>query len=432
MNSVAAALVATALGVTGALVHPLAPLLVPLVAAIVALACSSAFALLMVFVTFLFLRPADFFPELASLPLAEVAALSAIGMLFLSKLVRRDFTLASSPAHKWILLLVVGIVLSSLFSTNSTQSFDFLRNVFVKVLVLWFLILNIVDSKQRVVVMQAIISILTGVLGGYAIWAKTNQVDLVEETRAVFVGVLGDPNDLAFTLLVGVAFALEAFRSFRSHLRWLFLTAGVLAVVGIVMTQSRGGLFGLAICMYFWVRTFGWRREVVLALTVAGAAAAITLGGIADRRTVNADLFTVDDSAQGRVDAWYAGMRMARHNPLFGVGFDRATENFGRYAVNPVSWRPKTSHNMYVQAGAETGLLGFIPFMLLLAFGVRTSRRLRAQLREDTPDWERAYLRSQLPTLAGILVAGFFLSVAWSWFLFLLLAQAAASERTWL
>jgi putative inorganic carbon (hco3(-)) transporter len=433
MTGYTAALLATALGVAGALVHPLAPLLVPLGAALVVMACSSAFALLVVFMAVLFLRPADFFPELASLPLAEIAAIAALSALVLSKLVRRDFGLAMSPANRWVVLLTVGVVVSCFFSTNPTASFDFLQSTFVKILALWLLILNIVDTKKRIVVMQGAISILTGLLGAYAIWAKTNQVALVEDTRAAFVGVLGDPNDLAFTLLVGLPFAFEAFRTLRINgLRWLFLLAGVLATGGIIVTQSRGGLMGLAVCMYFWMRTFGIRREAVLAVTIAGAIAAVLLGGISERKTVTRGAFAIDDSSQGRIDAWYAGVRMAKHNPLWGVGLDRATDNFGRYAVNPVSWRPKTSHNMFVQAGAETGLLGFIPFMLLIGFSLRTSLRLRGQLRQDSPDWERTFIRAQFPNLVAILVAGFFLSVAWSWFLYILLAQSAASERTWL
>jgi putative inorganic carbon (hco3(-)) transporter len=432
LGVVTAVVLATTLGVLAALVHPMGAVVVPLVALALALVFSSAFALLLVFTAMLYLRPADYFPELASLPLADLAVVGALSALVLGKLLRRDFSWARSPANRWFALLTLGILLSSAFSTDSAASFAFFETTFAKAVVIWLLLLNLVDTRWRTFVLQATVSLMTGILGAHTIWARKTEAHLIEETRAVFVGLLADPNDLAFALLLGLPFAVEAFRFLRNPSRWLFLALAVLTVGGILATQSRGGLFGLAICAYFWFRTYGVPRGLAVPLTVGGAVLGIVFGGIAERRTVSPDLLAMDTSAQGRLDAWYAGARMLRHNPVFGVGFNQAAANFGHYGVDPVSWRPKTSHNMFVQAGAETGLVGFIPFLLLIGHALRASVRLRAQLHDDSPPWARACVRAQLPNLLSLIVAGFFLSVAWSWFLFIGLALVVASERNWL
>jgi hypothetical protein len=45
---------------------------------------------------------------------------------------------------------------------------------------------------------------------------------------------------------------------------------------------------------------------------------------------------------------------------------------------------------------------------------------------------QRAFLRSQLGTLGAVMMASVFLSVAWSWFFYIVIAQAATSHRVWL
>jgi len=427
------ALLAAGLGLVAGFIHPLAPIAVLIGGAVIALALSGPFALLMAFMAVLFLRPGDFIPELASLEPAKLMAAGTLVFFVSAKLIRRDHGLAMSPANRWLMLLAVGVLVSCLFSTDRDASIAYYLSTFIKIIAAWIMILNVIDTKKRAVALQVGTAVLTAILGGYAIWAKVNQHDLVEETRAVFVGVLADPNDLAFTLLVALPFTFEAFRRVRGSQRWFYLLCGALAVGGIIASQSRGGLIGLGVCVFFWMRTLGMSRTVGVALTAALCGFIFVYGGIAERRTASESPFDVDTSSQGRLDAWQAGLRMFRHNPVFGVGMDQASSQFAAYAIDPLSWRPKTSHNLFVQAAAETGLMGFVPFMMLLAFAYKATKRLRDM--EPPPGaspLEMAYLRSLHPCLMGALAAGFFLSMAWSWFLYLLLAQAAVSERHWL
>ena len=59
-----------------------------------------------------------------------------------------------------------------------------------------------------------------------------------------------------------------------------------------------------------------------------------------------------------------SGVRKVAHNPLFGVG--QFPENYQSYARNPVHWEARDAHNSFVKAAAETGFVGFIPFMALV------------------------------------------------------------------
>ena len=67
----------------------------------------------------------------------------------------------------------------------------------------------------------------------------------VEGSRAAFVGLLGDPNDLALILLSFAPFALEAALCNQGKTRFRFGFVYAVLVIGVLTTQSRGGLLGI-------------------------------------------------------------------------------------------------------------------------------------------------------------------------------------------
>lgn len=235
------------------------------------------------------------------------------------------------------------------------------------------------------------------------------------------------------TLLMSVPFLVEASAAPRlkaSRPLWLLLLA--LNFGGLIVTQSRGGLLGLAAGLFILMKQRIKSWVVVGGICVSGLVLLVAASGINDRQTVVREEGQVDASAQGRIDAWIAGGRMLMYNPITGVGLFQVTDNYSSYAVNPIDWRPKTSHNAFVQCAAETGFLGFTPFIGLVLLAAWSDFRLLREIPPNATDLERVLLRSQLATLAAVMVAAFFLSVAWSWFFYIVVAQAAASHRVWL
>ncbi|NND28008.1 MAG: O-antigen ligase family protein [Myxococcales bacterium] len=215
------------------------------------------------------------------------------------------------------------------------------------------------------------------------------------------------------------------------RLLWGALLA--ILVAGVFVTVSRGGALGLMAALAF---TFYDRGSWSLRLLLAPALAAVVVGmlliaGVNDRSSGAFKPGQLDESAQGRLDMWASGLRMTVNNPVFGVGFGQFPENFESYARTPVVWGPRDAHNSFIKAAAETGLLGFIPFMMLVGLTFRTAYHLRKdEVPEDSPV-ERAVRRSLFPSMVGFCVAAFFLSQCWSWFLFILFAQSATMYEIW-
>lgn len=427
--SVACAMV---LGASVAL-HPIAPFVLAAALGVAIAAVSSPFGLLIAFMGVLFTRPAEFFPALSVLSLAKVMSLGSLGYFVVVRLFTRDLRVAKTPHNFWLAWLVFAVIVSAQLGTDPGRSMGQITDAFVKILVLYFLILHLVASPRRAVQFTSSIVVFTAGLGAYALVMKVTGQATIEGSRAALVGFLGDPNDLAMTLLMGFPFAAERALRTKGGPRVFYGVCAFLLLAGIVSTQSRGGLLGLAAGGGIMLRDRVKNVLVVAPIVLCGLVGMIVLGGHADRQSGAVGEGHVDESAQGRLDAWGAGVRMLLHNPVSGVGYNRFAQNYERYALNPAIWGEHETHNAYIKCMSEVGLFGFIPFMALVLRSLYVTYRLRRAREHLTPrPAEDALVRAGMPCLVGFLVTTIFLSATWHWFLYIMLAQCAAWERIWL
>jgi O-antigen ligase len=420
-----------AAAVAGALapIHPLIPLGVAVGLLAAAFMLQSAFSALVVFIAVLFSRPADFFPQLASLQPAKLFALSALGLFVLGKLLRKDGRFAVGPPVVWFFILLVGAGMSAALSSNRPESIAQFRDVFLKIALVYLLIINLVHTPQRAWVLQVAIGVICAGLGAYALYSSAMGLSQIEGSRAALVGLLGDPNDLALTLLMPAGFLLVATLDPQMKSRSFFALLALLALGGIVSTLSRGGMLGLALCGYFAMRTRIRSRLVIGSVVAVGLVGVLLFSGITERQSGAVGHEGMDESAQGRLDAWKAGGRMFIRHPLFGVGFGRFAENFDAYANNPVFWGYHETHNSYIKVASESGLAGLVPFMALILLGMFYAWELWRKSDSFLDARHRALARSSLCNLSGFLVSSFFLSQCWGWFIYILIAQVVVHHR---
>jgi len=420
-------------GASAALVHPMAALGLVLGLALAVWVFSSALNATLAFIVFLVLRPADLFPVLVAVQPAKIVGLGAIFLWLVTKLLRGELQLSRAPHGKWMVALFLGALLSSLTSSDRATSMAMLTDGFVKLLLMYALVVHMVDTKSRAVKLHLTLAWCTVLLAVYAVHMRHAGLATVEGNRATFVGLLNDPNDLAIVLLMYVPLFAELAMSEGGARRLVWVLPLVVLIVGIFTTVSRGGALGLVVALgvTFHDRVRGGFRFLLLPALAAAVLGLIVVAGVNDRTSGALNQTELDESSQVRLDAWEAGLRMTISNPLFGVGFTQFAQNYPDYAWDPVRWGPTEAHNSYVKVAAETGMVGFIPFMALVILTFRSAYRLRqAEVPEDSPK-ERAVRRSLLPAMTGFCVAAFFLSQSWGWFLFILFAQSAALHEIW-
>lgn len=212
-------------------------------------------------------------------------------------------------------------------------------------------------------------------------------------------GPLSDPNDLAFALSLGVVIGFFLMMRYRGAIRFVLLVALGAMAAGVAATLSRGALVGLGAGV-LWGVLLGRVRVRYLVVGLVCVCVVVAAVYMLEPERIS---FAVD-MKQGygnvtvnqRFDRWTVAVRMFANKPVTGVGvghYGVLFERFGgvRFAGEAVGSAHHVAHNMYLEVLAETGLLGFLPFMALMGAGVwysvDSSRRLqqRAQF-EDGGD----------------------------------------------
>ena len=129
----------------GVMIHPIVGIALPIGALLGCFVFSQAFTLLLAFMLVLFTRPAEFFPVLSMFQMGKIFSLASLGYFAASKMLRQEISWTASKHNFWIIWLTLAVFFSSQLGTDRGASMATFKDVFVKILILYLLILNLVD-----------------------------------------------------------------------------------------------------------------------------------------------------------------------------------------------------------------------------------------------------------------------------------------------
>jgi O-antigen ligase len=269
-----------------------------------------------------------------------------------------------------------------------------------RIVIAYFLIVNTVVTEKRLrafllaMVVGGLFPAL-GTLNGYI------QGDLVEG-RAHWIGVFANPNELAYILVMLVPLAAVLAGRARYPMRIMLWTAISLYVAAIYLTFSRGALMGLfGVVALLAIRQRGVLLKVVMGLLLAGGLAFMAASWTRSDGNINQDY-----TFQQRIATAKAGVAMFAAHPLVGVGINCAVVAFPLYAPDAFKSRGAlVIHNTIIQALSETGVLGFVPFVFLIACGLYHARRVALDERSECKPDRAQPSRSQGLQPAGRRIA---------------------------
>ena len=247
-------------------------------------------------------------------------------------------------------------------------------------------------------------------------------------------GVSLDPNDLASAMAVAFPFAVVRMIRDKGLQRFLGIVAGLVAIVVLLQTGSRGGLVGIAAGTLTLFAGLRASRIFVLGVILATAvpifwakAPPVFKERVASMTTLGEDYNLTED--YGRIATWRRGIGYTFSHPITGVGMENFSVAEGvRFMRLKVAAPWHTAHNTYIQAFAELGFPGGIVLMILLFYAFRTGARFW----RVSPAEERAGIPDRpeyLSAMMAFATAGFFLSHAYTFLLFGLLALFAHADR---
>jgi putative inorganic carbon (hco3(-)) transporter len=392
------------------------------------------FAGLWLFTLLLYMRPNDTFPEVfGTFPLAKIVAISTMLAYALYKLSRAE-PLTSWPLELKLVLLIAALgVLFIPFAAQPGDSMDLLTDAFFKVICIFVLLINLVDTPARLRALFKLVVVTGSLIGLSAIRSYLAGEFSVDGVRVAGMvrGIFGNPNDLATALNLLLPLAALLGLTSRGLARWFyFACAGVLAL-GVVATFSRAGFLGLLACtgVLLWKAGRHQRAWTVLgALVLAGVFLLVVPNGYGDRvGTIFGAAEDKTGSADERRELLKRAAWVALHHPVIGVGMG----NFHIYSI-----REKVAHNAYLEIAAELGLLGLLAYLGLLWSPFRTLWRIEREADglalADLKEGQRARLllsQALQASFVAYLVCSFFASIQYQWFLYYLVAYVVALRR---
>ncbi len=344
----------------------------------------------------------------------------------------RDF-FADHPQLLWLMIAFLAWgALTLLWASAGSPGLTSLSQYFLVLLLLPIAYTAVRDKRDLRLALFAIVlgAILAAAVG---ILQPPNEA-VAESTRAT--GTIGDPNELAAALLIGLALGLGFVlaRGISPALRLGGLLAIPLCALGIFLSVSRGGLVALAVMFVVGAVSAGrWRTAmtaVLVAVASVGALYFTQLAPLPARERV----LTVN-TGTGRTELWTVALRMFGSHPLSGVGIGNFQAASPHYVLQPgllehtqliFAAAPKVTHNAYLQVLAEMGAPGLLLFVAIIAICMRCALRAAriAAKRKDIA--MEALARGVFLAITGMLAAELFISQMHSKLLWGLLALSPA------
>lgn len=345
---------------------------------------------------------------LDSLPVAAAMAGSAlIGLATTSD--QRDFRV--TPIVGVLIAFMVWMCITLPFSFYFDESFDLWKRV-MKIDFMILVALVVLHSRKHIMALTWVLvaslgffgvkggafTIATG--GGYRVWGPDNSY-------------ISGNNEIALALVVVIP--LIRFLQLNVSSKWMSRALGlsmVLCAAAAAGSQSRGALLAIgAMVLVMWWR--GKRKlEMGILFVLLGVALFAFMPDTWTDRMSTIKTYNQDESAIGRLNAWWMAFNLAKDN-FFGGGFMVSKPAlFLKYAPDPLDLH--AAHSIYFMVLGEHGFIGLFLFLTMWILVWRASGRLHIEGRKLPETMWLSHLGAMCQvSLAGYAVGGAFLSLAY-------------------
>lgn len=402
------------------------------------------FAGLFLFTLLLYMRPNEMFPEIfGDFPLAKIVAVVTLLGFFGSRLLAGE-RLSVFPIELRMLaiILLLGVLLIPA-AASPGDSIALLTDTFLKVIAIFVLLINLINTRERLQKMMKLVVVCGSVLALFAVLSyftgKFTVVTRGEEGTVVGLritgivgGIFGNPNDLATSLNLLVPFAVVLALLRRGAARMFYLACAAMLGLGVILTFSRGGFLGLVAMVAVLVWKVGRQNRALTAFAFVIITMTFLIAmpvGYSSRITTIFDSSSDQTgSSEERQELLERAASVAANHLIIGVGI-------GNYPI--YSLHERRAHNSYLEISAELGVFGLIAYLIMIFAPLRALRRIeRDSIKARTADagndraTETYYLGAAFQaSLVVYLICSCFGSIQYLWFLYYPLAYAVCLRQ---
>lgn len=364
--------------------------------------------------------------NLSTMPFAAaIGGATLIGLFATSD--RRDYSL--NRENGTLLIFMVWMTLTLPFSMIFDPSYELWSRV-MKIDLMVLVSLVLLHSKRHLIlfvwvnvisigfygVKGGLFTVLTG--GSYKVWGPENTY-------------IEGNNEVALAIVMVIP--LMRFLQMQMQAKWAKTTMAVCMVLmaaSALGSHSRGALLAIgSMAFVMW-----WRGKNKMVAAIGMVVIAVALLSVMPAewwdRMNTIKTYDKDESAMGRINAWWMAWNLAKSN-FFGGGFFIWTyQIFAVYAPDPNDVH--AAHSIYFMVLGEQGIIGLILFLTLFCFAWGSANHLRQEGRRQPETQWLADLGGMLQVgFVGYAVGGAFLSLSY-WDLPYNMMIMAVVGRRWL
>jgi O-antigen ligase len=316
---------------------------------------------------------------------------------------RRRAARLSPTVPVWLLLFALAVI-ASLWSVNRTDTFSDLF-VLASLIGMYVAASLLRVGPRDVGLLSAGIAFGGAIAGAAGLYQlATSQIALsggdIARFRLGGAGPEGDPNITAASLLLPLAVGLgRGVRAERLRSRVLYLAAAALAMAGLVLTSSRGGLVAAVVLIAVLAATEP-RRRIAAAYVLVPLAVVAPVAAAAPQTLTHR---LGNESSTGRTGIWRVGLAACQQYCWYGSGWHTFADVHERVFLQRTKGTTRhlrfEAHNFLLEAAVELGFIGVALIVTGLFLTVRALVRAPAAVRGPP-----------LAALAGILASNAFLS----------------------
>lgn len=334
------------------------------------------------FLLFVILLPVEGFLSIPSLPIltpAKIFLLLTIGALAARWVIAKERV----PLKKIDIILPILFLWICLLSSTKAKDLSLAFNrifVLTGLIIEYSLVVLIIRDRK---LLSTVVTILLALGSFFSIIGLYQLIDpsfLVLNREHIssnrVISLMNDPNYFGNFLIVLIPLGIcKLFSSSKWGERSVLLVQNMIMITCLIFTFSRGAMVALLVAIFFMVcKTSYKKRGLAFLISSIGYMAIMYIYFVSSLDPFHR-LMTLDTSTYARVYFGKAAFAMMQDNPILGRGIGNFIVNCSNYIPLGAFYTMGVAHNMFLEVGAETGIIGFLIFLVIAGFALRNMLR---------------------------------------------------------